>query len=1202
MLAFRKNKRQNQEKIVGIGTQLPVACERRPQNFNRIQDLVESCPEAVNFIDGNGRVPLHTACAKQAPLEVVQFLIQQFNDSVRQTTTKGLLPLHYACREQASLEVIQFLLQRYPDGIKQVTSTGWLPLHLAIARQATKEVIRLLVKQWKDSVRHTTQDGGLPLHFACASKAPVDIIQFLVQYNAGAVKLQDDNEWTPLHIACACSPSLEVIRYLVDQWRDGLKAKGKQSRIPLHVACWERRSLMVVEYLVQQWRKSMYQKDQDGLLPLHGACQGGAPLKVIQFLIQQYPESALEIGQTPKEMATYACSGRKPSMELVAWMQQVAPVQQHNPIHSASSFERSCISSMEFQRRPNGPQRIRTESQELKILPANSFQRSSVSRASSTESEVHQPQFSREVRNTGTEFSREIRIDEDPTWAAGEKLHRACEVPQSMEVIRAMLRSYPKSIEHKAYAGVLPIHTACLNQAPLQVIEFLCENYPQSLEQRDDGGSLPIHLACYSSAPFESIKLLVQQWPESLDEKNKRGLTPLDNARNPFYDNPSPELVSWMERQCLPATQASPQPVAHTAVLLAPHSALPRPGVVVVNEPSRPDCAMCRTAHEESAAERSVSNFSFTPPLEISELRSTLDAMKRIKKEKQRQSEFTGTDEERLDDEPSTPASTHPSLASAYVAACSPAATSTPIRPRSPAPRFSLPLRGGASPNNSPLPPRVGGSTDLPPRPRAVMTNEPAIRLDSAMCRAAYGEMPRRQSGGGADGAIPRRRSNGDEAFPQPAGVDEVRATLNAMRACKHRPDMNEERSTINGATLSPGRQDERAARQDRPAAGASGSSIIRNAPPSPLLSRSFGSSKLDTVNATSPPVTRQQHATSNLNTGGSDPFPTESPRPQMSELPLGLRDLTHPKAASESAHEHDCNVPTKASSFYRMALEESKMMEREAADSLNLAVPGTASPAAITSAPTVAMASAPTADSSFFKATAPAFAMIPEEGVCQYNEDAGRKLAAKSTPGQDSSTGLVRSLERDGHMIASSFYRAALEARGNEGVDHSFEASEFSSGHVHTENEGQKSASASGNYSSFYREALQASGPERPNSADGLRLDPMVNQLGPVVGSSFYRAALDHASSDPTPFQRIPQGNENNNRPVVQGSFYRAAIETAESDGPAVAQPNHQRLDSLPRPGAVMVNEPAIHPDSAMYRAAYGRNQNARTNHYGSR
>jgi hypothetical protein len=489
------------------------------------------------------------------------------------------------------------------------------------------------------------------------------------------------------------------------------------------------------------------------------------------------------------------------------------------------------------------------------------------------------------------------------------------------------------------------------------------------------------------------------------------------------------------------------------------------------------------------------------------------------------------------------------------------------------------------------------------------MTNEPAIRLDSAICRSAYGDMTRGQSGGGADGAMLRQQSNGEKAFPRPLGVDEVRATLNAIRAYKRHPDMKEEHGTINGTTLSPGRQDERAAQQERPAAGASGSSIMGNVPPPPLLRRRFGLSQLDTVNAASSPMARQ-HATSNLNTGGSDPFPTESPRPQMPELPLGRRDLTYPMEASESAHEHDRNSPTKASSFYRMAQEESKMMEREAADSLNLAVPGPTSAAAVTSAATVAMASAPTADSSSFEATAPAFAMLSEEGICQYNEDADRKPAAKSTSGQDSSTGFVRSLERDGHMIASSFYRAALEARGNDDIHHSFEASEPSSGHVHTENEGQKRASDSGNFSSFYREDLQANEAERSNPANGFGLDPTVNRLahpsiggdGPVVGTSFYRAALDHASSDPTPFQRIPQGNNNNTRPVVQGSFYRAATEMAENSGPAVGQPNHQRLDSLPRPGAFMVNEPAIHPDSAMYRAAYGRNQDARINQYGNR
>ena len=499
MLGFRKNKTPD-KKVEAIGTHLLETCRRSSPSLNRIASLVESCPEAVNFKDAEGRLALHLACSSQPSLEVVQFLVVHSSDSIKQVTGKGMMPLHYACRESASFPVIQYLVQQYEDALKHPTQSDWLPLHLACAKQAPLEVIDFLVRSWSNSLKVATQDGKLALHFACANHAPVTAIRFLVQYYSESIRVKDANERTPLHIACAYSSDLELYKYLVETWKDGLKERGMKGLIPLHVACYERQPLEVIQFLVNGWERSLHQYDKAKNLPLHAAIKSNCSKEVIMFLIRAWPKSVDSLGDTPQEIASYIASstGRSQTSELFHWIEKtfLKPGSNNEFNHVFVSPSGDAISDNAMPNIPND-----------NALPVQ---------------------------------------DVETIQKAGENLHYACEVPQSLDTIKDLLESSPKAIEHKAY-GILPIHTACLNQAPVKVIAFLSNSYPRSLEKRDNDGNLPIHLACYSGAPLDSIKYLVEMWPESLDEKNSSQNTPIERAMHPFYDNPDDEVILWLK-------------------------------------------------------------------------------------------------------------------------------------------------------------------------------------------------------------------------------------------------------------------------------------------------------------------------------------------------------------------------------------------------------------------------------------------------------------------------------------------------------------------------------------------------------------------------------------------------------------------------------------------------------------------------------
>jgi len=52
------------------------------------------------------RLSLHCACEKNAPLQVLEFLVQKYPDSVKKKETWGKLPLHCACENNAPLQVL----------------------------------------------------------------------------------------------------------------------------------------------------------------------------------------------------------------------------------------------------------------------------------------------------------------------------------------------------------------------------------------------------------------------------------------------------------------------------------------------------------------------------------------------------------------------------------------------------------------------------------------------------------------------------------------------------------------------------------------------------------------------------------------------------------------------------------------------------------------------------------------------------------------------------------------------------------------------------------------------------------------------------------------------------------------------------------------------------------------------------------------
>eukprot|EP00957_Ditylum_brightwellii_P139632 10642291-Ditylum_brightwellii.AAC.1 len=69
----------------------------------------------------------------------------------------------------------------------------------------------------------------------------------------------------------------------------------------------------------------------------------------------------------------------------------------------------------------------------------------------------------------------------------------ACEYRSSLDVIHAVLVSYPDAAKEKDGGGRTPLHNVCLNRPSVDVIDALLGYFPDAAKEKSCGGSTPLH-------------------------------------------------------------------------------------------------------------------------------------------------------------------------------------------------------------------------------------------------------------------------------------------------------------------------------------------------------------------------------------------------------------------------------------------------------------------------------------------------------------------------------------------------------------------------------------------------------------------------------------------------------------------------------------------------------------------------------------
>ena len=286
--------------------QLPLhtACCRSNTTEDLVQILVDGYQDATREVDCDGSLPIHLLCenevmGKGVKLGILRILIDKFPESLQAKTRKQNFPIHIAPCYQ-DFDFCKILVDNYPGGLAIENGYGCLPFHLACDK-GSLETVKYLYEAYQECInKSSTRSGFCPIHTALMTqrKDQYDIIKFLLQCdpNCAAVALPNvvgDHILLPLYLACQRNANLETIQLLFDAHPAAIYAEegsGVGTFIVIPSAAASNKG--IVGFL----RRQMYDitrfcssKDLAFPLPHHRAVKSNVTLGVFKLLVEGIP-------------------------------------------------------------------------------------------------------------------------------------------------------------------------------------------------------------------------------------------------------------------------------------------------------------------------------------------------------------------------------------------------------------------------------------------------------------------------------------------------------------------------------------------------------------------------------------------------------------------------------------------------------------------------------------------------------------------------------------------------------------------------------------------------------------------------------------------------------------------------------------------------------------------------------------------------
>ena len=112
-----------------------------------VKKLLKQNPAHIKQGDAFGMIPLHHASLYGAPLQVVKYLIMQYEKSIECKTNNGSLPLHLAVMDNHHHHLIPYYLSLYPDAATCKNNDHLTPYEIAKEKNLIVFTVHVMIVQ-----------------------------------------------------------------------------------------------------------------------------------------------------------------------------------------------------------------------------------------------------------------------------------------------------------------------------------------------------------------------------------------------------------------------------------------------------------------------------------------------------------------------------------------------------------------------------------------------------------------------------------------------------------------------------------------------------------------------------------------------------------------------------------------------------------------------------------------------------------------------------------------------------------------------------------------------------------------------------------------------------------------------------------------------------------------------------------------------
>jgi ankyrin repeat protein/serine/threonine protein kinase len=512
--------------------------------------LVAALPPAEAARERNyaGKLPLHEACRRGAPLSVVRVLLDAYPQAVKDRENDDLAtPLHEAAVGVFHQpQLLLALLDAHGNALKDKDARGALPLHHACAHQLSDAaVVARCLKEYPSSARQHDGEHRLPVAKAALQNAPAEVVSALLAARPITEKDVDTYGRTPLHCvsSLACDPAATLA--LVAACPGAARVRSKDGRLPLHTACEAAAPAAILRVLLAAYPSAVFAAAEDNQLPLHAAFKNESkpfPLDSLTLLLGLNPDAL--VAKTKKEEVTplLLCLGRKSARlyEAQTLLAAAAGAGAGALLMSATNLKtgrfplylavRNCVeveaAAFILSRRPEAAKDKVKEG----FIPLHT----AVENCSPEHVALLLAAYPDGAKATAGDTSSL------PLHFAGPATHTA-------SVIR-LLSVFPGAARHKRGSdGTVPLLTMCGRKGPRGAVSAVLDEWPDAVQTTDDEGKSALHLAA-QFASIEVVDLVLDAHPPLVSLRSKGGSYPLHFATARAVDtNYAPVLLRLLE-------------------------------------------------------------------------------------------------------------------------------------------------------------------------------------------------------------------------------------------------------------------------------------------------------------------------------------------------------------------------------------------------------------------------------------------------------------------------------------------------------------------------------------------------------------------------------------------------------------------------------------------------------------------------------